>query len=28
MTTFFAKAQDQERKWFVIDAAGIPLGRI
>lgn len=28
MTTFFAKAQDQERKWFIIDAAGIPLGRI
>ncbi|KUO78822.1 MAG: 50S ribosomal protein L13 [Desulfosporosinus sp. BRH_c37] len=28
MSTFFAKAQDQERKWFVIDAAGIPLGRI
>lgn len=28
MSTFFAKAQDQERKWYVIDAAGIPLGRI
>ncbi|MDR3599406.1 MAG: 50S ribosomal protein L13 [Desulfosporosinus sp.] len=30
MTTFFAKAQDQDqdRKWFIIDAAGIPLGRI
>ena len=28
MTTFFAKAQDQERKWFIIDATGIPLGRI
>lgn len=28
MTTFFAKPQDQERKWFIIDAAGIPLGRI
>ncbi|AFM39589.1 LSU ribosomal protein L13P [Desulfosporosinus acidiphilus SJ4] len=28
MTTFFAKAQDQERKWYIIDAAGIPLGRI
>jgi large subunit ribosomal protein L13 len=28
MTTFFAKAQEQERKWYVIDAAGIPLGRI
>lgn len=28
MTTFFAKPQDQERKWFIIDAEGIPLGRI
>lgn len=28
MTTFFAKAQDQERKWYIIDAEGIPLGRI
>jgi len=28
MTTFFAKAQDQERKWVIIDAAGIPLGRV
>ena len=28
MTTFFAKAQDQERKWLIIDATGIPLGRI
>ena len=28
MTTFFAKAEDQERKWFIIDATGIPLGRI
>ncbi|MDQ7094138.1 50S ribosomal protein L13 [Desulfosporosinus sp. PR] len=28
MTTFFAKAQEQERKWYIIDAAGIPLGRI
>lgn len=28
MTTFFAKPQDQERKWYIIDAAGIPLGRI
>ena len=28
MSTFFAKAQDQERKWFIIDATGIPLGRI
>ena len=28
MTTFFAKAGEQERKWLVIDAAGIPLGRV
>jgi large subunit ribosomal protein L13 len=28
MTTFFAKAQDQERKWYIIDAEGIALGRI
>lgn len=28
MATFFAKAQDQDRKWYIIDAAGIPLGRI
>ncbi|MGI6119674.1 MAG: 50S ribosomal protein L13 [Desulfosporosinus sp.] len=28
MSTFFAKAQNQKRKWYIIDAAGIPLGRI
>lgn len=28
MSTFFAKAQDQERKWYVIDAEGVSLGRI
>lgn len=28
MTTFFAKAQDQKRKWLIIDATGIPLGRV
>jgi large subunit ribosomal protein L13 len=28
MSTFFAKSQDQERKWYIIDAAGVPLGRI
>jgi len=28
MSTFFAKAQDQERKWYIIDAEGISLGRI
>lgn len=28
MNTFFAKAEEQDRKWYIIDAAGIPLGRI
>jgi large subunit ribosomal protein L13 len=28
MSTFFAKATDIERKWLVIDADGIPLGRV
>ena len=28
MTTFFAKPEDQQRKWVIIDAAGIPLGRV
>ena len=28
MTTFFAKAGEQERKWLLIDATGIPLGRV
>ena len=28
MTTFFAKAQDQERKWYILNAEGISLGRI
>lgn len=28
MSTFFAKADDLERKWYVIDAAGLPLGRV
>ena len=28
MSTFFAKPQSQERKWYIIDAAGVPLGRI
>ena len=27
MSTFFAKAETIERKWYVIDAAGKPLGR-
>lgn len=28
MSTFFAKATEVERKWYVIDAAGLPLGRL
>ncbi|MBM7865856.1 50S ribosomal protein L13 [Heliobacterium gestii] len=28
MSTFMAKAEDVERKWYVIDAAGKPLGRV
>lgn len=29
MTTFFPKGQDQiDRKWFVVDATGLPVGRI
>lgn len=28
MTTFQLKQADVERKWFVIDAAGVPLGRL
>lgn len=28
MSTYFAKAADIERKWYVIDAAGLPLGRL
>ena len=28
MSTFFAKANAVERKWYVIDAAGLPLGRL
>lgn len=27
-TTFMAKAGEVERKWYVIDAAGQPLGRV
>ena len=27
MSTFMAKAETVERKWYVIDAAGKPLGR-
>ena len=28
MKTFMAKAADVERKWYVIDATGLPLGRL
>jgi len=28
MNTFMAKAEDVERKWYVVDAAGLPLGRV
>jgi len=28
MKSYIAKAQDVERKWFVVDAAGKPLGRV
>ena len=28
MSTYFAKASELERKWYIIDAAGIPLGRV
>lgn len=28
MKTFMAKAQEVERKWFVIDAEGVVLGRL
>ena len=28
MSTFMAKAETLERKWYVIDAAGKPMGRV
>ena len=28
MKTYMAKAETVERKWYVVDAAGIPLGRL
>jgi large subunit ribosomal protein L13 len=28
MGTYFAKREDTTRKWFVIDGAGLPLGRV
>lgn len=28
MTTFMANAENVERKWYIVDAAGLPLGRV
>ena len=28
MKSYIAKAQEVERKWYVVDAAGKPLGRV
>ena len=28
MSTFMAKAHEVDRKWYIIDAAGKPLGRV
>ncbi len=28
MKTYMAKPQEVERKWYVVDAAGVPLGRL
>ncbi len=28
MKTYMAKAESVERKWYVVDAAGVPLGRV
>ena len=28
MKTFMAKAETVERKWYVVDATGVPLGRL
>lgn len=28
MKTYMANAQNVERKWYVVDAAGVPLGRV
>ncbi len=28
MSTYMARSQDVERTWYVIDAAGLPLGRV
>jgi large subunit ribosomal protein L13 len=28
MSTFFPKANDQQRQWFIVDATGVPVGRL
>ena len=28
MKTYMAKAESVERKWYVVDAAGVPMGRL
>ena len=28
MSTFFPSTEDQNRKWYLVDAAGIPIGRV
>lgn len=28
MSTYMARSQDVQRTWYVIDAAGLPLGRV
>ena len=28
MSTYMAKANEVEKKWYIIDAAGKPLGRV
>ena len=28
MSTYFPKASEIERKWYVVDAAGVPVGRL
>ena len=28
MKSYIAKAQEVEKKWYVVDAAGKPLGRV
>ena len=28
MSTYFPKANDLKRQWFLVDATGIPVGRL